>query len=54
MACHPADGGTARELLQVATWRSLAAMPGSEPDPALTQLLGPIRPSPAERISPYR
>jgi hypothetical protein len=53
-ACHPADGSTARELLQVATWRSLTALPGSQPDPELTQLLGPLRPGRAERSSPSR
>jgi hypothetical protein len=53
-ACHPADGRTARELLQVATWRSLTAMPGAQPDPELAQLLGPLRPTRTEGLSSYR
>lgn len=45
MACFPADGSAARELLRVAIQRSLTALPGSAPDPELTRLLGPLPPT---------
>jgi hypothetical protein len=44
MACFPADGSTALELLRAATWRSLTELGRKELDPELARLLGPLTP----------
>jgi hypothetical protein len=50
----PTDGNTALALLRVATWRSLAALPGSQPDPELTRLLGPLASTQIQPSTGYR
>jgi hypothetical protein len=50
-AWFPADGSTALELLRAATGRILTAVPGSQLDPELTRLLGPIGPTGAQQPS---